>query len=202
MIRSADRWSRRAAAVLATLVAAIGVAGCGSDAEPTAAPGGAARGEQSQHAAMAESRPTWIEVPSIGAKSSLVPLGLNEDRTVEIPPVSKPMQAGWYKHGPTPGELGPAVILGHVDGSGQKGIFYRLREVKQGAEIRVGREDGSVAAFAVDRVEQVPKKEFPTDKVYGDTDDPEVRLITCGGEFDKAARSYRDNIIVYAKLVR
>ena len=146
------------------------------------------------------STPLWMDVPAIGAKSSLVPLGLNADQTVEVPPVDQPMQAGWYKHGPTPGQTGPAVVLGHVNGGGHDGIFVRLHELRPGDEIRIGREDGRVARFVVERVDQVPKNRFPTDSVYGNTSEPELRLITCGGSFDEAADSYRDNIIVYAAL--
>lgn len=144
------------------------------------------------------SNPLWIDVPAIGAKSSLVPLGLNADHTVEVPPVDQPLQAGWYKHSPTPGQTGPAVVLGHVNGGGRDGVFARLHELRAGDEIRIGREDGQVARFVVERADQVPKNEFPADSVYGNTSEPELRLITCGGSFDEDADSYRDNIIVYA----
>ncbi|MFC4853004.1 class F sortase [Actinophytocola glycyrrhizae] len=144
------------------------------------------------------SRPVWIDVPGIRAHSSLVPLGLNADRTVEVPPVDQPMQAGWYKHSPAPGQTGPSVVLGHVNGGGHDGIFARLHELKPGDEIRIGREDKQVTRFVVERIEQFPKTEFPAGQVYGDTKEPELRLITCGGSFDKAANSYRDNVIVFA----
>ncbi|MFD4198535.1 MULTISPECIES: class F sortase [Amycolatopsis] len=144
--------------------------------------------------------PVAVEIPAIGARSTLIPLGLNEDGTVQTPPVTSPGQAGWYSQGPAPGERGPAVILGHVDGNRQPGIFARLRELSPGDRVEVSRVDGSRAGFVVIRVERVPKAEFPTAAVYGDTAGPELRLITCGGVFDRAARSYRDNVIVYAVL--
>jgi sortase (surface protein transpeptidase) len=144
--------------------------------------------------------PLWVDVPSIDARSTLVQLGLNADRTVEVPPVDKPLQAGWYRNSPAPGENGPAIVLGHVDGNDQKGIFWRLREVKSGDRVEIGRADGTVVAFEVYKVEQLPKAAFPTDEVYGDTEQPEIRLITCGGEFDHAENSYLDNILVYGKL--
>jgi LPXTG-site transpeptidase (sortase) family protein len=147
------------------------------------------------------SEPTELRIPKIGARSSLVPLGLNPDQTVEVPPVEHPMQAGWYRHARTPGEQGPAVLLGHVDGHHQPGIFFRLKELSAGDEVEVSREDGTTARFRVRRTEQVAKTGFPTEAVYGDTDDAELRLITCGGSFDQKARSYRDNIIVYATLI-
>ncbi|WP_396279133.1 class F sortase [Kibdelosporangium aridum] len=151
--------------------------------------------------ALPASVPTQISIPKIGAQSSLIALGLNPDQTVEVPPVTQPMQAGWYDKAPTPGEVGPAIILGHVDGNHKPGIFYRLKEMAAGDEILVTRTDGTKAKFLVDRVKQVSKSEFPTDEVYGDTTKPELRLITCGGVFDKDARSYKDNIIVFASLV-
>ncbi|WP_307855823.1 class F sortase [Kibdelosporangium banguiense] len=141
-----------------------------------------------------------LEIPRISAKSSLVPLGLDKDETVEVPPVSQPMQAGWYKFGPAPGEVGPAVILGHVDGDKKPGIFFRLRELKPGDEILVARQDGKTAKFVVQQLDQIAKSEFPEEQVYGDTGQPELRLITCGGAFDRTEHSYKDNIIVYATL--
>ncbi|WP_328618793.1 class F sortase [Actinokineospora pegani] len=144
--------------------------------------------------------PLWIDVPSIGARSTLVRLGLNADRTVEVPPVGQPMQAGWYEDSPPPGDTGPAVVLGHVDGNKQPGIFFRLREVEVGDRVEVGRADGTSVFFTVYKVDQVAKDSFPTDAVYGDTDRPEIRLITCGGEYDAANRNYLDNILVYAAI--
>ncbi|MER6663373.1 class F sortase [Amycolatopsis japonica] len=150
---------------------------------------------------MPKADPVSIDVPKIEAKSSLIPLGLNADNTIEVPPVTQPLQAGWYVNGPTPGEVGPSVILGHVDGNKQKGIFFRLKELAPGDKVTVARKDGTTAEFAVTKVERVAKDKFPTDAVYGDTAEPELRLITCGGVFDKASRNYLDNIIVFARLI-
>lgn len=149
----------------------------------------------------APAEPAEVSIPAIGAASSLVPLGLNTDRTVEVPPVDEPMQAGWFTGAPKPGEPGPAVILGHVNGGGRPGIFARLAELAEGDEVLVRLADGATVRFEVRRVDQVPKSEFPTDEVYGDTEGPELRLITCGGTFDERADSYRDNVIVYAVVV-
>ncbi|WP_340686750.1 class F sortase [Amycolatopsis coloradensis] len=150
--------------------------------------------------ALPRSDPVLVEIPKIRAKSTLVPLGLNQDNTLQVPPVSRPMQAGWYAEGASPGEIGPAVIVGHVDGNRQPGIFYRLKELQAGDHVVVSRADGRVLTFVVTRVMQVDKDEFPTDAVYGDTSDPQLRLITCGGGFDRTVRSYRDNIIAFAVL--
>lgn len=144
--------------------------------------------------------PVEVDIPKIGARSSLVSLGLNADGTLEVPPVSHPQQAGWYDNGPTPGEIGPAVVLGHVDGDHQEGVFYRLKELGPGDEVDISRQDGKTLKFRVSHVDSVSKDSFPTNAVYGDTPDPELRVITCGGSFDPSARSYRNNIVVYATL--
>jgi LPXTG-site transpeptidase (sortase) family protein len=157
--------------------------------------------ETTDVAALPASPPTEVSIPKINAKSSLIPLGLNADETIQVPPVEQPMQAGWYDKAPTPGEVGPAIILGHVDGNKKPGIFFRLKEMAVGDEIIVSRQDGTTARFTTTRVEKVAKRDFPTDMVYGDTEGPELRLITCGGTFDRSARSYQDNIIVFAALV-
>jgi hypothetical protein len=169
--------------------------------QPTSSRSGTPPPPAGEPATLSRSNPVWIDVPGIRAHSSLVPLGLNADQTVEVPPVDQPMQAGWYEHSPTPGQTGPSVVLGHVNGGGQDGIFARLHELKPGDEIRIGREDKQVARFVVERTGQFPKTEFPADQVYGDTKGPELRLITCGGTFDEAANSYRDNVIVFAVFV-
>lgn len=110
-------------------------------------------------------------------------------------------KAAWYEHSPTPGEVGPSVIIGHID-SEKRGpsVFFRLGAMKPGDTVSVSRADGTTAVFAVDRVEKYPKAEFPTLEVYGNTDDPQLRLITCGGVFDEQAGNYLSNIVVYAHL--
>ncbi|WP_375336772.1 class F sortase [Amycolatopsis sp. SID8362] len=183
-------------ALLLSLLAGLVLAGCGASQQDTApAPAPSPVAAQKPVA-----DPVSIDVPSIDAHSSLVPLGLNQDKTVQVPPVDQPLQAGWYRLGALPGQPGPAVILGHIDGNHQKGIFWRLHEMKQGDQVVIGRKDGSKATFTVTKVDQVAKKEFPTEAVYGKTAGSEIRLITCGGAFDAAKHSYLDNIIVYGKL--
>jgi sortase (surface protein transpeptidase) len=100
-----------------------------------------------------------------------------------------------------PGEVGPAVMAGHVDWDGSPGVFFELRSLEPGDEITVTRADGSAVVFGVVSVDQFPKDAFPTDAVYGDLDHAGLRLITCGGSFDHAERSYVDNIVVFADLI-
>ncbi|WP_338105033.1 class F sortase [Modestobacter muralis] len=145
--------------------------------------------------------PVSLAVPSIGVTSDLLQLGLNDDGTVEVPPLGPNDQAGWYERGPAPGAVGPALLLGHVDSAAAgPGVFFDLGAVQPGDEVEVTRADGTVAVFAVDRVEVHPKDDFPTIEVYGNTPDAQLRLITCGGAFDSAARSYEDNVIVFATM--
>ncbi|MBU1865339.1 MAG: sortase, partial [Actinobacteria bacterium] len=110
-------------------------------------------------------------------------------------------EAAWFKYSPAPGSVGAAVILGHVDSAtGGRSVFFNLGVLRPGDEILVTRADGSVAVFTVDGVRRYPKDEFPSLTVYGDTTHPALRLITCGGEFDRADGHYRDNIVVFASL--
>lgn len=151
-----------------------------------------------ERGAAAAARPVRVRLPSVGVSSRLERLGLDSDGAIETP--RHWQRAGWYDGGPRPGDIGAAVILGHVDSTTGPAVFYRLSELRPGDEIRVARADGSVAIFAVDRLEQHRKTQFPTDEVYYPTPQPTLRLVTCGGDFDTQARSYRDNLVVFARL--
>jgi hypothetical protein len=149
-------------------------------------------------AVLAASRPVRVQIPAIGVDTELMDLGLQADGSLEVPATGFP--AGWFTGAPTPGERGPAVIAGHVDWGGAPGVFAQLRDVAVGDEIDVVREDGSTAVFRVHEVGQYAKDAFPTAAVYGDLDHAGLRLITCGGDFDRAAQSYVDNTVVFADL--
>lgn len=125
-------------------------------------------------------------------------LGLQSDGTLEVPPGAKP--AGWFTHSPTPGELGPAVIAGHVAWNGDKGVFLDLHRLHSGARIFVDRKDGSTAVFRVVSSETVDKDHFPTEAVYGNIAFAGLRLITCG-DFDRQTGEYSDNLVAFAELV-
>jgi sortase (surface protein transpeptidase) len=149
---------------------------------------------------MARSTPVRLRVPAIGVDSALQGLDLQADGTLQVPADGWP--AGWYTGSPTPGEQGPAVLAGHVDWAGSPAVFAALRELQPGAEVAVERANGSVAVFRVTEVVQFAKNAFPTAAVYGNVDHAGLRLITCGGAFDRSARSYVDNLVVFAELVR
>ena len=127
-------------------------------------------------------------------------LGLRDNGSLEVPPDGPGAPAGWYSGSPSPGETGPAVLLGHVNATdGGPGVFADLRRLQSGAEIRVHRADGSTAVFTVTRAAAYRKDNFPTFEVYGNTKGPELRLITCDG-YDPATGLFNDNYVVYAKF--
>ena len=142
--------------------------------------------------------PIRVRVPAVDVDSRLVRLGVDEDRVL-VPPADFG-RAGWFAEGPAPGATGPAVIAGHVDSYEGPAVFFRLADLAPGDEILVDRADGSTARFEVRSVDRYPKDAFPTEEVYGPTPLAELRLITCGGEFDPDERSYRDNVVVSAVL--
>lgn len=196
--------SRRVVAALATLAVAAGLAGCAlptgsGTAAPTAVP-------DPVTAAVAGPTPTTLDIPRLGIEGEpLVGLGLDPDMSIEEPPVTAPDVAGWYELGVHPGDPGPAVILGHVSGRPPgaprpiSGVFARLHTLRPGDTITVGRDRAEPARFVVYETTRAPKVAFPTERVYGNTAGPELRLITCGGDFDTSRRSYRDNWIVFAR---
>jgi hypothetical protein len=142
--------------------------------------------------------PTGLAIPAVGLdRRELVDLGLDGEGRLEAPVEFD--RVGWWSRGVAPGARGPAVLVGHVDSVAGPAVFFRLRDLTAGDVIDVPRADGSVVRFVVDAVERYPKDAFPTERVYGPTADAELRLITCGGSFDRAERSYVDNVVVFAR---
>ncbi len=138
--------------------------------------------------------PLAVRIPSIGVVATLVPLGTDADGTLEVPGYE---DAGWYTGGSRPGNPGPAVIAAHVDSRSGPAVFYRLKELKPGDVVHVDYSAGTVS-FAVRESQSFAKSRFPTAQVYGPTDAPELRLVTCDGSFDRTARSYTSNLVVWA----
>ncbi|MGZ9932947.1 class F sortase [Streptomyces sp. NC-S4] len=205
-----SRAALRATALLAPLAFAA-LTGCGGapaadpapaapQATPYIAPASAAPAEAPAARPMPASEPVRVRIPSAGVDASpVLGLGLAADGTVEVPSVADADKIGWYTKGVTPGQTGPAVLIGHFDTARGPAVLKDVSRVRTGEEITVSRADGTTAVFRVRELEQVGKKEFPTAKVYGDTTRPELRVITCGGELADGHRP--DNIILYADLV-
>lgn len=167
-------------------------------AEETVAPEGPAAGVRPVSASPA---PIAISIPSIGVESDLMRLDLTRERRLEVPPLDQAQTAGWYQRSPTPGETGASVIVGHVDSEDGPAVFYDLRELRRGAKVRVARADGTTAVFRVDKLASYLKSDFPTKAVYGQIPYAGLRLITCGGEYERAEGGYQSNTVVYASLV-
>ncbi|MBW4042232.1 MAG: class F sortase [Acidobacteria bacterium] len=143
-------------------------------------------------------RPVRIVIPAIGVDAGLIDLARDAQGVLQAPPSTVLDKAGWYAKGTVPGQIGPAVIAGHVDWVKQVAVFHRLGELTAGDAITVVMNDGSTVHFTVDDVRTVSKFAFPTASVYGPTPDPQLRVITCGGPWDDARNIYSDNVVVSA----
>ncbi len=176
-----------------------GSVGPGAAGVPASPSPGSASSRAPQGPILARSRPVRLDIDSIDVHTSLLQLGLNPDGSLQVP--WKPLLAGWFSHSPTPGQVGPSVIAGHVD-SWETGpaVFYRLGSLAPGNTVTITRADGSRATFVVDGVREYPKDHFPTVPVYGNTDRAELRLITCG-DWNASRQEYDGNIVAFAHLV-
>ncbi len=145
-------------------------------------------------------RPVSLSIPVIGVHTRLIRLGLTAQGTLQVP--ASTAVAGWYTGGPRPGQVGSAVIAGHIDSYLGPGVFFRLRLLRPGDRVYVRQAGGRLAVFRVFAEHSYPKDHFPTQRVYGPAPDPELRLITCGGTFNPATGSYLNNVVVYAVQVR
>jgi sortase (surface protein transpeptidase) len=143
--------------------------------------------------------PVHITIPAIGVTARIVPLGLNPDRTLEVP--KNLADTGWFTEGPEPGERGAAVVVGHVASLSGSGVFYRLRDVRPGDVIRIRLRDGEIVRYRARSMLVVPKTAFPTRRVYAQTPRPTLRLISCSGTMDASSGHHPDNRIVFASLL-
>lgn len=145
------------------------------------------------------SEPVHLRIPAAGIYTSLIQVGRKADGAMQVPePASV---AGWYRHSPTPGELGPSIIVGHVDSPKGPAVFWRLGELKPGQIIEIKRADGKTVNFKVNNVKQFEQNDFPTKEVYGNINHAGLRLITCGGSLNRLTGQYSHNTVVYATLI-
>lgn len=163
-----------------------------------------ARSSQATEPVLATSKPVGLHIPAIDVRSVVQQTGQAANGSIQAPaPGPHYDEAAWYKYSPTPGSLGPAVILGHVDSAANgPSVFYRLGELRRNDRVKITRADGSVAVFVVDAVHRYSKDKFPTQLVYGDIDHAGLRIVTCGGAFDDTSGHYLDNVVVFASLER
>ncbi|GLW10489.1 hypothetical protein Misp01_56170 [Microtetraspora sp. NBRC 13810] len=149
---------------------------------------------------MQPSTPQRLIVKKLGINAPIRSVGTAKDGTIQVPPADNPNLVGWYRYGPTAGQAGPAVMLGHKDTRTRSAVFSRLHELRNGDQIEVQRQDGTVAVFTVGGVEQADKRTFPTERVYGPQANAQLHLITCGGTYNRTTGHYTDNVIVYATM--
>ncbi len=161
-------------------------------------PAGSAAGA-SQARTVARALPVTLSIPAIGLKVPLSQLGLNPNGTVQVP--TNFQEPGWYRYGPSPGQLGSAVILGHVDSYQGPAVFFRLRTLRPGDQVAVTLADGITTHFVVRQVAMYSKSHFPTVLVYGSHGYSALQLVTCGGVFDTQTRHYLSNVVVYTSLL-
>ncbi|MFD5633696.1 class F sortase [Streptomyces sp. NPDC058122] len=145
--------------------------------------------------------PIRLHIPKIAVDAPFTELALDDSGKLQPPPPNDTNMVGWYAKGVSPGETGTAIIAGHVDTKTSAAVFAGLGDLKKGDRFSVERSDGRTASFVVDSAETYAKDAFPDDKVYADTPDAEVRLITCAGTYDRAVKDYTDNLVVFAHLV-
>src|SRR5664280_180927 len=144
------------------------------------------------------SPPDRLMIPRLGLSVTLGTLGLNADGTVQVPTTAE--QAGWFRLGPTPGRIGSAVILGHVDSFRGPGVFFQVRSLEPGDQVDVLLANGVVAHFTVTALSTYPKQSFPAQEVYGSHGASQLQLVTCGGTFDSGTGSYLSNVVAYSTL--
>lgn len=150
--------------------------------------------------ALPRSKPVRLLIPDIAVDAPFTDLAIGDKGQLQPPPAGDTNLVGWYAKGVSPGEKGTSIIAGHVDTKTSAAVFARLDQLDKGDKFQVRRADGRSATFVVDGLETFAKDEFPSDRVYGDADRPEVRLITCAGDYDHKVKDYTDNLVVFAHL--
>lgn len=179
--------------------AADGADGAGGPAAPSARGATGAVPSAPPPEPLPRSRATHLRIPSLGIDAPVVAVGLDENRQLQTPPVDRPKVVGWYDRGPSPGEAGTAIAVGHRDTATGAAVFAALGQVKPGRHIEVRRADGRTAVYTVDRVKVFDKTRFPDQEVYGRARRPELHLITCGGLYTRRT-GYSSNIVVFSHL--
>ncbi|AEV82215.1 sortase [Actinoplanes sp. SE50] len=147
------------------------------------------------------SRPERLSIPELKVDAPILQVGLAGDGSVDVPPLNRHNEVGWFDGGPTPGQFGPALFVGHADTRTGPSVFHDLGRLKPKQRIEVRRADGTVAVFEVNAVEHYDKDQLPVGKVYGDYSRPSLRLMTCGGRWLGGEQGYSDNVVVYASLI-
>lgn len=169
-------------------------------AAASATPRSTASAPGEQGLAMPRSLPKRLTIPAIAVDAPFTQLGIGPTGQLDAPPAGDRNLVGWFKDGATPGERGSSIIAGHVDTKTGPAVFLQLESLKPGSAVNITREDGTVATFQVDSIETFSKANFPNDRVYADAPTAQLRIITCGGAYDRKVKDYVDNVVVFAHL--
>lgn len=186
----------RRLALAGLLAAAVALAGCTTTVTGQAHPGGHASTAQAPISGIV---PVAITIPSLEVAADVTTVGLDPARKVAVPDVHHPELAAWVDAGPRVGAAGTAMVVGHINGGGTPGVFANLAEIKPGADVLLTDKTGASVRFVVEQVQQHAKTAFPAAEVFADTSQPQLVLVTCGGQLDTTAHSYEDNILVRAR---
>jgi hypothetical protein len=202
-------WTRALTGPLAIVLALVGLFGTGAglgqvsgDHWPPSWWGAHSSPPPKKYPVLGSSQPIQLFIPSIKVKAPVFDVGLAADGSIAVPPLQRHNEAGWYDGGPTPGQVGPAIIVGHADTRTGPSIFHDLIKLHPGSTVEVTRQDRKVAIFEVNSIEHFDKAKLPGQRVYGDYSRPGLRLITCGGQWIGGSIGYSDNIVIFASLVK
>ena len=205
--QNARRGGRLTLWAVAIVVLAVGLFGgphTTDDSAGTSRASGASSARSDPDAAgpaLPRSTPLRLRIPKSAVDAPFTSLSIDASGQLEPPPSANTNLVGWYAEGASPGEKGTAVIAGHVDTVTSAAVFAKLDQLEPGDLFSVDRADGRRAGFVVDDTETFAKDDFPSKRVYADTARPEVRLITCAGDYDHTAGDYTDNLVVFAHLL-
>ncbi|WP_432827896.1 class F sortase [Dactylosporangium sp. CA-092794] len=203
LVRPDGRWrGLTALGIIAFVVAGVSLIGSSLGGAPPFRPANAGLSGVAADVVLRPSAPVRVAIGRIGVDAPVERVDVDGGGTLQPPSLNDPKNIGWYRRGPTPGERGNSVLVGHVDSAASgPAVFYELGALRPGDRVSVAREDGSVAAFRVDAVRLFPKSSFPAGLVYGPAGSAQLQLVTCGGEFDRRRGSYQGNTVVTASLV-
>jgi sortase (surface protein transpeptidase) len=169
---------------------------------PALAAAGSTAPAKAARTGLRPSPPVSVSIPQIGVSSTLLRLGRNADGSMQVPDLNtQANDAAWYRYSASPGQVGAAVIEGHVDSYQGPAVFFRLGALQPGDHVDVTLADGVTAVFRVTGVREYAKDEYPAAAIYGPTDYAALRVITCGGDFDSATGHYLSSVVVFASLV-
>ncbi len=141
-------------------------------------------------------RPSRLRIARLGVDAPVAALGVARSGEMDVPTDADTV--AWYEYGPSPGQRGSAVLAAHVDYNGREGVFFRLADLRSGDRVEVAFAMDRTRTFVVQRRASVAKRALAVDKLFRRTGGATLTLITCGGDFDAATRSYRNNVIVRA----